>query len=421
MRFLLTTALLIFFPGLTPAGDIGLETVLLRTSQLYDKARVEAEVSQRIQDGVYDGYVAKLCVDDPTQCSADVFKPYKRADSEKTTLYSLKIQQSDWNKLPPAVKDAAVQEILYHTWGHTKRAFSPVDVVMKGDVFGASPLAHLSPDSARRYLRFAKPEMLIGGRGVNAYGPNCWYNAISSISDRSTAFAQAQMLVPATWERARFMGPTEFRLHMQQFTQVKEPRFGDIIRYYTDDPIYGGFKNLVFGGEVHAAVYVGKETTTTPDGATVVREIALTKNGRSDLDFLVFQDVQGMDALYLAPPTKDGAKPGLGTVIKRGYFRVNRGASLLDPTTTGKLSGAYDGYLVDNKNYADRWLCLAELADPPPGEGKSCYSYPVEWMTLPSQQKSETQPKSTEFQKAPLLKPVAPMKPNALTNEKASG
>lgn len=421
MRLLPTTVFLLFLPGFVSAGDVALETVPLRNSPLYNKARVESEVIRRIQDGVYDGYVAELCVDDPARCNAAVFEPYKQVDPDGTTRYELKIQRIDWDRLPSEVKDAAIQEIVYFTWGHTKRPFSPVDVVIRGDVLSASPLSRLSPDSTRRYLRFAKPEMLVGGVGRNAYGPNCWYSAISAISDRRAAYAQAQMLVPATWQRARFMGPTEFRLHMQQFSEVKEPRFGDIIRYYTDDPIYGGFRNLVFGGEVHAAVYVGKETVETIDGATVIREIALTKNGRSDLDFLIFQDVQGMDAEYLAPPANDASTPDPRTAIKKGYFRVNRGASLVDPATAGRLSGAHGGYLVDNKNYADRWLCLAKLIDPPTGEGKSCYSYPAEWMTLPSQTTSEPQPKSIKFQKALLLKPFGPIKANDLTKGKISG
>ena len=47
-----------------------------------------------------------------------------------------------------------------------------------------------------------------------------------------------------------------------------------------------------------------------------------------------------------------------------------------------RLSGAHGGYLVDLKNYADRWLCLANLIDPQ--AGSTCYnSYPEEWFTLP--------------------------------------
>ena len=66
---------------------------------------------------------------------------------------------------------------------------------------------------------------------------------------------------------------------MREFFKVQEPHFGDIIRYYTEEPIYGGYRNLVFGGEVHAAVYIGTETIDHCDGGLEVREIALTKNG----------------------------------------------------------------------------------------------------------------------------------------------
>ena len=69
--------------------------------------------------------------------------------------------------------------------------------------------------------------------------------------------------------------------------------------YYTDDPIYDN--KLIFGGEVHAAVFVGKETYRNGAGKPTTREIALTKNGRSDLDFLIFQDVRGLDETYCRP------------------------------------------------------------------------------------------------------------------------
>ena len=281
---------------------------------------------------------------------------------------------------------AVIREIVYYTWGHGKRPFSPVDVVIHYDLLNDSPLpplSLLSPDTARRYLRFAKPEMLVGGVGVNSYGPNCWYNAIAAISDRKAPYAQAQKLKPATWNRARFMGPNEFRLHMREFFKVQEPHFGDIIRYYTEEPIYGGYRNLVFGGEVHAAVYIGTETIDHCDGGLEVREIALTKNGRGDTDFLMFQDVKGMDLEYLEPPADDPSNVKSERVIRKGYFRVKNGASLLDPATAGKLSRAQSGYLLDLKNYAERWLCLSNAIDPPEGEGESCYSYPAEWMILP--------------------------------------
>ncbi len=404
MQLFRAAVLLVALPAAAHAGEVVLQTTPLLTSPFYDRARVEKEVIERIHTGVYDGYQAELCVDDPARCDAAVFKPYKVESG-----YILKIQKGTWNSLPAEVKDAAVREIVYYTWGHPKRTYSPVDVVIKGDPLGASPLSYLSPKSAERYLRFARSEWLLGGAGGDAYGPNCWFSAISAIADGRSTYARAQMLAPAVWEKPRFMGPTEFRLHLRQFTQVSEPQFGDIIRYYTDQPIYGGFQDLVFGGEVHAAVYVGKETYAAKNGQSGVREFALTKNGRSDLDFLIFQDVRGLDETYLSPL---GATPAVpeDQKIKKGYFRVKRGVSLLDPVESGKLSGAHGGYLVDNKNYADRWLCLAKLIGPPAGEGKNCYSYPAEWMTLPSADlvpaSAEAQP--LKMQHAPRLRPFGP-------------
>lgn len=392
MRLLSATIFLIFLSCVVSAEDVNLETIPLRCAPHFNKARVESEVIQRIRSGIYDGYTAELGIDDPAQCQVAAFEPYKQVAPDGTLRYELKIERKDWDGLPSEVKDAAIREIVYYTWGHAKRPFSPVDVVIHNDLLNdspLSPLALLSPDSARRYLKFAKPEMLVGGLGTNAYGPNCWYNAISAISDGRSVYAKAQKLVPGTWNRARFMGPTEFRLHMLQFFEVQEPRFGDIIRYYTEDPIYGGFRNLVFGGEVHAAVYVGTETIESCDGGMFVREIAITKNGRSDTDFLIFQEVKGMDATYLVPPATDTSIVDQRTVIKKGYFRVNSGASLLDPATVGKLSRAHSGYLVDIKNYAERWLCLAKAIDPPTGEGESCFSYPANWMALPADRHHE--------------------------------
>lgn len=377
MHCLRGLALLAVLPAVVRAGDVALRTTPLLETPFYDRAEVEREVLRRIRAGVYDGYPAGLCIENPAGCTADVFNPYK-TDSG----YVLVIHRDRWDGLPAEVRDAAVREIVYFVWGHPNRVHSPVDVAIDGDPVGASPLAHLSPASASAYLRFAGPEVLVGARGIDSYGPNCWFHAIAAIADGRSAYARARLLAPAVWEKPRFMGPTEFRLHLRQFTQVTSPQFGDVIRYYTDDPIYGGYQGMVFGGEVHAAVYVGRETSIV-NGRTASREIALTKNGRTELDFLMFQDVRGLDEAYLPPPGGDAAVPA-GQRIKKGYFRVNRGGALLDPAATGRRSAAHGGHLVDTKNYADRWLCLAKLIDPPAGEGKNCYSYPDAWMTLPT-------------------------------------
>jgi len=203
------------------------------------------------------------------------------------------------------------------------------------------------------------------------------------------------------------MGPTEFRRHIRNFTKVSEPQFGDIIRYYTDSPIYGG---LIYGGEIHAAVYIGKEIYLDKEKHQCVREIALTKNGRSELDFLIFQDIQGLDETYLPAPGSSAPTSGdPGQQIKKGYFRVNRGATLLDPATLGGLSDAHGAYQVDLKNYMDRWLCMAKLIDPPLGTNMDCYSYPTEWMTLLPIDPAQPPPlahgmKTMKMQRAPLLK-----------------
>ena len=304
------------------------------------------------------------------------------------------------------MKDAAVRGIVYDTRGHTKRKYSPLDVVFDGDVVGTSPLAYLAPKSSESYLHFARPESLVGGAGKDAYGPNCWYNAISAIADGSSAYARSQMLTPSSWDRPRFMGPTEFRRHMRNFTKVSEPQFGDIIRYYTDDPLYGG---LIYGGEIHAAVYIGREIYLDKEHHQCIREIALTKNGRSELDFLIFQDIQGLDETYLPAPGSSASISGSpGQRIKKGYFRVNRGAALLDPSAHGGLSDAHGAYQVDLKNYMDRWLCLAKLIDLPAGTNMDCYSYPTEWMTLPPIEPTLPPPpahgmKTMKMQRAPLL------------------
>jgi hypothetical protein len=179
------------------------------------------------------------------------------------------------------------------------------------------------------------------------------------------------------------MGPTEFRfLITQKFEEVASPQFGDIVRYYTNDPVYTG---LVYGGEIHAAIYVGREVITDEYGNTTSRDVALTKNGRSDLDFLVFQHIDAMDKSYLTPlpnghallRMNDGQDPR-----KKGYFRVKQGATILDPAQVGTSLDSYAAFLVDEINYRDRWACLAGRIDPPPGGNTSAYSFPAKWMTI---------------------------------------
>ena len=89
----------------------------------------------------------------------------------------------------------------------------------------------------------------------------------------------------------------------------------------------------------------------------------------------------------------------------------------MDPATAGKLSGAHGGYLVDIKNYTDRWLCLAKLINPPMGDDKTCYSYPADWMILPLAEptppSSESKPPN-KMQQAPLLEPFGPLPSHGL-------
>ena len=164
------------------------------------------------------------------------------------------------------------------------------------------------------------------------------------------------------------MGPTEFRFHLRMFfDEVESPEFGDIIRYYTDEEIYSG---IVFGGEIHAAVYVGREVVTDKYGNTTSRDIALTKNGRSDLDFLIFQDVSAMDEVYLSKLSEDNPlirQFNEKDPRRKGFFRVRKGSKILDPGSVGISSDSYAAFLIDQFNYKDRWACLAGRIKPPPG------------------------------------------------------
>lgn len=84
---------------------------------------------------------------------------------------------------------------------------------------------------------------------------------------------------------------------------------------------------------------------------------------------------------------------------------MKRGAILLDPASSGRLSDAHGGYFVDLKNYTDRWLCLANLIEPQ--AERNCYnSYPAEWMTLPEEATQPALPAAgVSVRRAPLFKP----------------
>lgn len=407
MKMLSFFSLLILLSSTTSGQQVELESVPLIDSPLYNGTRVRAEVIERIRAGVYDGYTADLCIDNASKCDTEPFQPFKKVVDGQTRC-ELTIWASEWDGIPLPVRDAAVGEIVYYTWGHPDREHPPLDVSIKGGVVKPSPLFHLARKSTENYLHFARSESLVGGVGMDAYGPNCWYNAISAIADEDSDYARSRMLKSGAWDRPRFMGPTEFRHHMTHFTRVEEPEFGDIVRYYTDKPIYGG---LVFGGEIHAAVYVGKERYTNEKGEECVREIALTKNGRSDLDFLIFQDIRGMDETYLAAPGGDVPASSAFSRPKKEYFRVNRGSSLFDPAAAGRVSEAHGALQVDLVNYMDRWLCLAGLIGPPEGSGATCYSYPEKWLILPSDE--PTPPASTDEPEKPRLQLSQEVAPSA--------
>lgn len=363
------------------AQDFVLKTSPLISSPLYSEERVINEIIDRIRSGVYNGYTVDLCVDDPKRCEVDVFEPYKK-EREGKIVYELRLDKGMWPCLHAEVQQAVLREIIYYTWGHPTKAHPPLDVSIS-ETDKSSPLDLLSPHSKKMYLQFGQPEYLVGGKGKNAYGPNCWYNSIAAIADKDSHYAHKKNLAKASWEKHRFMGPTEFRFHMNSFEEVSTPQFGDIIRYYTDEEIYSG---IVFGGEIHAAVYVGRADIDA-DGKGTLREIALTKNGRNDLNFLMFQDVEAMDEIYLAKLPEDSPllkKSGGKDPRKKGYFRVKSGSKLLDPAEVGKISDCYAAYLIDQLNYRDRWDCLSGETDPPPGDNDTCYDYPCKWLILKS-------------------------------------
>jgi hypothetical protein len=374
-RHFFTLALLVLAAPAV-AEDIKLRTTLLVDSPYFDDARAEEEILQRIEAGIYEGYKVELCIDDLSQCQCSLFDKYRQEGQETPILI---IKTSEWAELPQAVRDAAIREIKYYTWGHPKRADSPRDVAIVSGPLRTSPLALLSPHAAAAYLQFIDVQSRKGGLGENAYGPNCWYNAIAAIADEESQYAQSRLLKPADWSEPRFMGPVEFRHHMQHFVEVETPQFGDVIRYYTDEPIFEGNRGIA-NGEKHAAVYVGTESWVDKNGEVQTRQLALTKNGRNELSFLMFQDLAGLDEEYLTVPVaNDGAAPP--APLKRGFFRIKPRSDLRDPANCGELSSAYDGYMIDNRNMSDRWLFLAALQKAAAPEDRFG-GFPKEWLTL---------------------------------------
>lgn len=363
------------------AQDYIVKTRPLFTISLYNEADVKHEILVRIYSGVYNGYTVDLCIEDIQNCKSAVFEQFKKEKDGKIE-YKLRLIEGMWANLHEDIQDAVIREIIYYTWGHPKKKHPPLDVSIP-ELGNLSPLDLLSPHSKKMYLKFGKPEYLVGGLGSNAYGPNCWYNCISAIADKNSPYAKKMNIAKASWKEHRFMGPVEFRFHMNNFEEVATPQFGDIIRYYTDDVIFPG-EAWIYGGEIHGAVYVGKEEYVDENGNKAFREIALTKNGRSDNDFLIFQDVKKMDETYLLKklPKKSPllAKYKGKDPRKKGYFRVKSGAKVLNPVMAGPMSDCYPAYLIDLYNYKDRWDCLSRAISSP--SGKNCYDYPHKFLIL---------------------------------------
>lgn len=357
------------------AQDLALISTPLKNTALYNAEGARNEIKARIHSGVYNGYTVDLCIDSPKACEAAVFQPYKNDDGK----YSLKLEHGMWEDLPRTIQSAIIREISYYTWGHINRNYNPLVVRINNEPQTLSPLNLLATKSRDMFVTYGLPKYLVGGKGRNAYGPNCWYNSISAIADHDSQYAQKHKLQSGNWKSPRFMGPTEFRQHMNHFEAVNEPKFGDVVRYYTEKPIYEG---LIFGGEVHAAIYVGKEEYKNSDDDEVVRHIVLTKNGRSDLDFLILQDIAKLDELYAS-----GIEASDGSKVNKAFFRVKNGSKLFDPATADDMADSYEAYLVDWRNYRKRWACLAGRV--PPLVGGSCYSFPKEWELLSTGQRNK--------------------------------
>ncbi|SFJ71553.1 hypothetical protein [Planctomicrobium piriforme] len=359
--------------------DVIVETRPLIESMEFDRTQVEEQIRRRLESGIYADYTVDLGVDDPMRCEDPAFESYK-TENDGAAKYSLRLKKDQWKSLEAKVQDAVIAEIIYYTWGHKNNKRPVFAVSPKSEAEG--PLELLSPHLNSLYLTYSQSTYLQGGLGTHAYGPNCWYTSIAAVAANGSWYAKKRQLESSGWNEHRFMGATEFRFHMRNFEEVGSPQFGDIVRYYTDKELFYGD---VSSGELHAAIYVGREITIDDYGTSHSRAIVLSKNGRRDTDFLKFQDLESLDSQYLNPIPETHKLIELGGGVdprKRGFFRLRDGSRILDPKEANEESAAYPAFLVDKMNYTDRWDCLAGKIQPPPGENTSAYSYPERWTTI---------------------------------------
>ncbi len=325
-------------------------------SKQYDVKEAEQEIVARIKLGIYNDYEVDLCIDDLKRCNIEEFTKYKKDSS-----YTLTLSPGEWNSASDLIKKEILNEIIYYTWGHEEKKYNALDVSFTNN---ESPFDFINVKSKEMYKVFSKPRYLKGGKGKYAYGPNCWYTSISSIVDKDCKYSRLFNLKSSTWDNPRFMGAAEFRCYMSKFEKVSSPQFGDIVRYYTDSAYYDESIDL-YNGEVHAAIYIGVDST-------ISKEIVLTKNGRNDLNFLLFQDVKGLDELYLGTNDKD---PRI-----KNYFRLKAGTTFFDAAICGSCSDCYKAYKIDSTNYQQRWECLVGRIQSDTCNGKlSCYCFPKKW------------------------------------------
>lgn len=108
-------ACMLLLPTASHAANFELQSTPLIDSHEFDEQAAKANAVRRIRSGIYDGYEVNLCVDDPPQCAAAEFQPYRQViDGE--VKYLLNLDRNVWEGLPDRVKDAVVREILYYTW-----------------------------------------------------------------------------------------------------------------------------------------------------------------------------------------------------------------------------------------------------------------------------------------------------------------
>lgn len=314
-------------------------------------------IIDRIKDGYYNGYTVELCPDSLNRCNTiKEFEQYKKNDGSFIT----KISSEEWKNYSPSLKKEIIFEIIFYTWGTEQQKYNPLIITFNEN----SAFDFINKKSSSMFMEFGKNNYLKGGKGRNAYGPNCWYNAISSIVDSSAIYSKHNNLNSSSWNEPRFMGPTEFRCFMKKFIKVENPIFGDVVRYYTDSIYYD--KSLdIYNGEVHAANFMGIDTAKN-------KEIVLTKNGRNDLGFLIFQDLKGVDSYYLSDEKEDPRR--------KSYYRVKPNSSFYDPALCGECSSCYNAYKIDSINYVNRLNCLAgKIEKDTCNNNASCYCYPQDW------------------------------------------